>query len=200
MDLKEKAKKVQEMLNSLKDLNSIGKDGIEFISEFNEAVEKRQKSVQEALEEIADKIESLEITFEQVKAHPRLSSWGPTAVPPVPAASQTEVKIVKTRNAHNPKKGLLLFLIKPEKSAGAGFKIYKDLKVENIKQENLSKKLLSIITVNGDLNKNLMKYVHSKEAESYLETNEGQKFLYNLVTKLKSIRKSMQSVDSDKSA
>lgn len=189
MNLKEKAKKVQEILNSLKNLNSIGKDGIEFISEFNEAVEERQKSVQEALEEIADKIESLEITFEQVKAHPRLSSWGPATVPPVSAASQTEVKTVKARNTNNPKKGLLLFLVKPEKSAGAGFKIYKGFKPEKINKEKPSKKLLDLLRQDGDLQENLLKYSCDDDAKDWLKGNEGQNFIYNLVSEIKKLKK-----------
>ena len=189
--------RVDAIRKALADYEQISEEDINTLRMFNEAVETHNLLVHEALEMIAEKIDTLGLTLAQIKAHPRLTSWErePVKVAEVPAK-----KPVKKRNTNNPKKGLLLFLIQPENSTGAGVKIYKNLKVDGIKQENLSKKLIDTIKEKGDLNKNLMQYVHSEEAKSYLETSEGQTFFYNLVNKLKSIRKSLQSVDSEKTA
>lgn len=189
--------RVDVIRKALADYEQISEEDINTLRMFNEAVETHNLLVHEALEMIAEKIDTLGLTLAQIKAHPRLTSWErePVKVAEVPAK-----KPVKKRNTNNPKKGLLLFLIQPENSTGAGVKIYKNLKVDGIKQENLSKKLIDTIKEKDDLNKSLMKYVHSEEAKSYLETSEGQTFFYNLVNKLKSIRKSLQSVDSEKTA
>lgn len=189
--------RVDAIRKALADYEQISEEDINTLRMFNEAVETHNLLVHEALEMIAEKIDTLGLTLAQIKAHPRLTSWErePVKVAEVPAK-----KPVKKRNTNNPKKGLLLFLIQPNNSTGAGVKIYKNLKVDSIKQENLSKKLIDTIKEKGDLNKNLMQYVHSEEAKSYLETSEGQTFFYNLVNKLKSIRKSLQSVDSEKTA
>ena len=189
--------RVDAIRKALADYEQISEEDINTLRMFNEAVETHNLLVHEALEMIAEKIDTLGLTLAQIKAHPRLTSWErePVKVAEVPAN-----KPVKKRNTNNPKKGLLLFLIQPNNSTGAGVKIYKNLKVDSIKQENLSKKLIDTIKEKGDLNKNLMQYVHSEEAKSYLETSEGQTFFYNLVNKLKSIRKSLQSVDSEKTA
>ena len=194
---KEIKQKVDVIRKALADFETINDEDIETLRIYQKIIENHKVLVNEALEMIAEKINTLGLTLAQIKAHPRLTSWErePVKVAEVPAN-----KPVKKRNTNNPKKGLLLFLIQPNNSTGAGVKIYKNLKVDSIKQENLSKKLIDTIKEKGDLNKNLTQYVHSEEAKSYLETSEGQTFFYNLVNKLKSIRKSLQSVDPEKTA
>lgn len=190
-------KKADVIIKALASVEAIKDEDFETLRIYNEMIESHRVLVNEALEMIAEKIDTLGLTLAQIKSHPRLTSWEREQVK---AVEDPAKKPVKKRNTNNPKKGLLLFLIQPNNSTGAGVKIYKNLKVDSIKQENLSKKLIDTIKEKGDLNKNLMKYVHSEEAKSYLETSEGQTFFYNLVNKLKSIRKSIESVDSEKTA
>ena len=188
-------KKADAIIKALAGFETIKDEDFETLRSYNEMIESHRVLVNEALEMIAEKINTLGLTLAQIKSHPRLTSWEREQVK---AVEEPAKKTVKKRNTNNPKKGLLLFLINPDNSAGAGLKIYKGFKVDDIKQENPSKKLIALIKEEGDLGTNLKKYIASEEAKSHLDTSEGQKFFYDLTNKLKSIRKSLQSVDSEK--
>lgn len=192
---KEIKQKVDVIRKALADFETINDEDIETLRIYQKIIENHKVLVNEALEMIAEKINTLGLTLAQIKSHPRLTSWERE---PVKVAEVPDTKPVKKRNKNNPNRGLLLFLINPENSAGAGLKIYKDFKVEDIKQESLSKKLIALIKEEGDLGTNLKKYIASEEAKSHLDTSEGQKFFYDLTNKLKSIRKSLRSANPAK--